>query len=110
MHTKKSGIFKTLVIITIFTLLVVGSKKITNSARVKFVDFFSPALESIHNTLSSVKYIIPFAKLREENRILRERINLLNRRIEESKILSAENDRLKTLLNFRKAIPYSTPP
>jgi len=109
-HTKKSSIFKTLVIISILALLVVGSKKITNTARINFVDFISPVLKSVHNALSSVKNIIPFASLSEENRILRERINLLNRRIEESKILAAENDRLKTLLNFRKAVPYSTIP
>ncbi|MDP3804265.1 MAG: rod shape-determining protein MreC, partial [Candidatus Omnitrophota bacterium] len=83
---------------------------ITNSTRIKVIDFISPVLESARNTKSTIRKIIPFASLREENRILRERINLLNRRIEESKILSAENDRLKTFLAFRKSVPYSTIP
>ncbi len=110
MHTKRSDIFKALIIISIFILLVAGSKSITNSTRIKFIDFISPALESVRGAVSSIRTIIPFASLREENRILRERINLLNRRIEESKILSAENDRLKTLLAFRKNVPYSMIP
>lgn len=110
MRAKSSDIFKALVIISVITLLVVNSKNIANQTRAKLVDFISPALESIHNTASSVRMIIPFASLRQENRILRERINLLNRRIDELKILSVENDRLKTLLAFKKSVPYSTIP
>lgn len=110
MRAKKSDIFKALVIISVITLLVVNSKSIANQTRIKFVDFISPALKTIKTAASSVKVIIPFASLREENRLLRERINLLNRRIDELKVFSAENDRLKTLLTFRKSIPYSTIP
>ncbi|MDP3804527.1 MAG: hypothetical protein Q8Q87_03125, partial [Candidatus Omnitrophota bacterium] len=110
MHTKKSDIFKALIIISVITLLVINSKSITNSTRIKFIDFISPVLEFARNTKSTIRRIIPFASLREENRILRERINLLNRRIGESKIISAENDRLKTFLAFRKSVPYSTIP
>jgi len=109
-RAKKSDIFKALVIISVIALLVVNSKSIANHARVKFVDFISPALKTVKTAASSVRAIIPFATLREENRILRERINLLNRRIDELKVLSRENDRLKTLLAFRKSIPYSTIP
>ncbi|MCX5686288.1 MAG: rod shape-determining protein MreC [Candidatus Omnitrophica bacterium] len=110
MRAKKSDIFKALVIISVTTLLVVNSKSIANQSRVKFVDFISPVLKTVKTAASSVRAIIPFATLREENRILRERINLLNRRIDELKVLSAENDRLKTLLAFRKSVPYSTIP
>lgn len=41
---------------------------------------------------------------------MRERINLLNRKIEELKIVSSDNDRLKELLGFRKTIPFTTIP
>lgn len=58
----------------------------------------------------AAKKIIPFASLREENSLLRERIDLLNRRIEESKLLYSENQRLKDILGFRKAISYTTIP
>ncbi|MFH0763751.1 MAG: rod shape-determining protein MreC [Candidatus Omnitrophota bacterium] len=110
MRAKTSDIFKALVIISVIALLIVNSKSIASHARVKFVDFISPALKTVHKAASSVRTIVPFASLRRENRILRERINLLNRRIGELKVLSAENDRLKTLLAFRKSIPYSTIP
>lgn len=110
MHTKKSHIFKALVLIVVAILFVAGSKCITNPSRAKFIDFISPAMKSVHNAVSSVRYIIPFATLREENRLLRERINLLNRRIEELKLFAAENDRLKTMLNFKRVIPYTTIP
>lgn len=110
MHTQKSKIFKFLVVLFLFFLLISGSRTITNSARAKISDLVSAPLEWIHSVFSSINRIIPFASLREENRILRERIGLLNRRIEEAKILSAENDRLKSILNFRKAIPYTTIP
>jgi rod shape-determining protein MreC len=53
---------------------------------------------------------MPFASLREENRILRERINLLNRKIDETKIIYDENTRLKDFINFKKTIPYFTVP
>lgn len=54
--------------------------------------------------------MVPFASLREENRLLRERIDLLNRRIEESRLLNIENQRLKDILGFKNAIPYTTIP
>ncbi len=37
-------------------------------------------------------------------------MNLLSRRIDELKILSDENERLKNFINFRKNIPYYTVP
>ena len=74
------------------------------------MDFFSPLLKGTRSFFNSAGSILPFASLREENRVLRERINLLNRKIEELKIVSSDNDRLKELLGFRKTIPFSTIP
>jgi len=109
-HTPKNRIFKALIIISVFVLLLAGSQKITSRARIGFVDFFAGSMKSFHSMGASLANVIPFASLREENRILRERINLLNRKINELKVLSSENDRLKSLLNFRKMIPYTTIP
>jgi len=53
---------------------------------------------------------MPFASLREENRLLNERIDLLSRRIEELKIVSSDNDRLKDLLDFKKTLAFTTIP
>jgi rod shape-determining protein MreC len=107
-HTPNSRIFKALIIISVLALLLAGSQKITSHTRIGFVDFLAGSMKSFHSLNTSLARIIPFASLREENRILRERINLLNRKIDELKILSVENDRLKALLNFRKTIPYTT--
>ncbi len=107
---KKSKIFKALVVVFCLIALVSISKTITSPARIKTVDFLSPYLKAIHSFFNSAGSLMPFASLREENRILRERINFLNSRIEELKIVSSENDRLKDLLSFRKDIPFTTVP
>jgi rod shape-determining protein MreC len=65
-------------------------------------------LKALHWMQSAVKRVLPFASLREENRILRERLVLLSRRAEEIKAVSDENDRLRDLIGFKKSIHYST--
>ncbi len=107
---KKSRIFKVLTIIIFLIALVATSKTITSPIRVKVIDVISPGLKSVHSFFGWAGSIMPFASLVEENRILRERINFLNRSIEELKIVASDNDRLKDLLTFRKAIPYNTIP
>ena len=67
-------------------------------------------MKAVHSFFHWTGSILPFASLKEENRALRERINFLNRKIEEQKIVSSDNDRLKDLLNFRKTIPFTTIP
>ena len=107
---KKRRIFKVLIIVLSLIALLATSKTITNPVRVKVVDFLSPSMKAVHSFFDWTRSVLPFASLREENRILRERINLLNRKIEELKIVSSDNDRLKELLNFRKTIPFTTIP
>jgi rod shape-determining protein MreC len=109
-RTQKSQIFKTLVLIFFLIILIVNSKTIANSTRVRITDFASPALKTFHGFFSALGRITPFASPREENRILREKIKFYERRLEEIKMVYNENDRLKTLINFRKTIPYSTIP
>ena len=107
---KRSKIFKVLIVIIALTALIATSKTITSPLRVKIIDLIAPSLKAVNSFFDSAKKILPFASLREENRALRERINLLNRKIEELRIVSSDNDRLKELLNFRKQIPFSTIP
>jgi len=109
-HSQKEKILKSLIIIAVFIALLCSSRQIANLTRVKLQGLFTPIIGSIHSAATSIKRIVPFASLREENRILRERVELLNRKIEESRSVSSENDRLRTVLNFRKTIPYSTVP
>ena len=110
MHTQKHTIFKVLVIIFFLAILVVNSKSIANSFRTNFMDASSVPLKSARAVTSAFKKIIPFASLREENKILRERINLLNRNLEEAKGIYIENNRLKGLMDFKKSIIYRTIP
>jgi rod shape-determining protein MreC len=53
---------------------------------------------------------VPFAGLRQENERLRASLELLKRKLEESALVLDENDRLKELLGFRKAVPFTTVP
>ena len=111
MHTPKHRIFKFLAVILFLFFLVISSRSITNLARTGLTDDVgAPSLGFLHTISSSLKRIIPFASLREDNKALRERINLLNRKIDELKIVYNENERLKSFIDFRKAIPYSTVP
>jgi len=106
----KRRILTVLVIIFSLIAIIATSKSITNPARVKAVDAISPSLKAVHSAFASISNILPFSSLRRENRLLRDRINLLNRKIEELKIVASDNDRLKELLAFRKMIPYLTIP
>ena len=105
---KKRRIFKVLAIVVSLVALLATSKTITNPVRVKVIDFFAPSMKAGHSFFDWTRSILPFASLREENRILQERVNLLNRKIEEQKIVFSDNDRLKELLNFKKTIPFTT--
>lgn len=107
---KRSKIFKSLIVLICLIALIASSKTITSPFRAKLLDFLSPVLKGMSAFLDGARSILPFASLREENRLLRERINLLNRKIEELKTVTSDNDRLKELLNFRKTIPFTTVP
>ncbi|MFA6321333.1 MAG: rod shape-determining protein MreC [Candidatus Omnitrophota bacterium] len=107
---KRNRILKILAVVVLSVILISTSKTITNSQRAKAVDFLSPSLKAVHSFFTSIRNMMPFASLREENRILRERINLLNRKVEEMKMVASDNDRLKSLIDFRKTIPFTTVP
>lgn len=110
MRTQNRRIFKVLIILSFLLLLVLNSKSITSAFRINLSDTVSAPLGAVHDIRSSIKSIIPFAAFREENRILRERLNLLNRRLNELKAVYDENERLKSFIGFKKTIPYYTVP
>jgi len=109
-RTQKSKIFKALIVIVCLTALILSSKTITSPLRIRIIDFLSPSLKTVNSFFTSARRVLPFGSLREENRLLRERISLLSRKIEELRIVSSDNDRLKELLNFRKTVPFITIP
>lgn len=110
MRKPKRRILTVLAVIFFLITIIASHKSITSPARVRVVDAISPSLKVVHSAFASIGNILPFASLRRENSLLRDRINLLNRKIEELKIIASDNDRLKELLAFRKTIPYSTIP
>lgn len=110
MHNQKSRIFKTLVVISFLVFLVISSKTIINKTRTAVSDTANSPLGFLNAVSSGFKRIMPFASLREENKTLRERINLLNRKIDEMKIIYDENQRLRAFINFKKSVPYFTVP
>jgi len=109
-RTQKRRIFKILIVISFLVFIVINSKSITSTPRTNLTDSTSAPLRLLHAASSAFKRLIPFASLREENRILRDRIALLNRKIEEMTVIYDENERLKAFINFRKNIPYITVP
>jgi rod shape-determining protein MreC len=107
-HTQKNKIFKALVVAAVLALLIANSKSITSSFRTNLSDPNSALLKTFLGIRDGLKKIMPFAGLREENRILRQRIELLNRRVEEAQFFRDENLRLRDLLDFKKTLPFST--
>ena len=110
MRTPKKKIYALLFLITLIAILIFNSKSISNPFRAALTDASSIPLKALNSILSFPKRLIPFASLRDENSSLREKINLLSRRLEEAEGLRDENERLKGLINFRKDIPYTTIP
>lgn len=110
MRNRNKVVLKALAVIAFLAFLLANSGTISSPIRTKLSDLTSLPLKALHAIRGSLGKIIPFASWREENRLLRERLGLLNRRIEESKFLHMENQRLKDILSFKNAIPYSTIP
>ena len=110
MRTKKKRLFKALVLVALITLLAVNSKTITSVTRTSLTDLASLPLNALHSISGFFKKLPPFASIAEENRLLRARIDILLRRLEEMNGLHEENQRLKDLIAFKKFVPFTTVP
>lgn len=110
MRNQKSVVLKVLVIIALVVFLAINSGAPTSTFRINLLDLFSSPLKVLSQTTLFLQSIVPFHSLRQENSALRDRIDMLNRKIETYKVIQDENDRLKSFLNFRKAIPYAVLP
>ncbi|MFA5500951.1 MAG: rod shape-determining protein MreC [Candidatus Omnitrophota bacterium] len=107
MRNQKKNIVKALIILSIAVLIVLTSSA-ARLVRIKITDTTSPALKAFHSFLGALDSIAPFAALREENKILHDRLGLLTRMAEETQAIHDENERLRNLLNFKKIIPYTS--
>ncbi|MFA5146076.1 MAG: rod shape-determining protein MreC [Candidatus Omnitrophota bacterium] len=106
MHKHK--ILKTLLLFSLFLIIFLVIRNDPGRFRIASVDSASPVLKTVHGIPGAIKRMIPFASFREENRLLRARIDYLSRRIEEMKSFAAENARLREILEFKKELPYAT--
>jgi rod shape-determining protein MreC len=107
-RAKRQGTFRLLLLVLFLIILIFRSKSITNDFRTGIGDHAALPLRALDACKSSLVRLIPFASLREENGILRNRIDLLSRQIDEARGLDYENQRLKALIDFRKTISYKT--
>lgn len=73
-------------------------------------DTVNAPLNTLHNISSAAGRLIPFAGFRQENARLRGEIDTLKRKLDESALVLDENMRLKEILGFRKAMPFTTTP
>ena len=110
MPKQKNVVVKSLVVAAFLIFLIASSRSISSPIRTRLSDLSVMPLKAIHGVCAALKKVVPFASLREENKLLRDRIDLLNRRLEEAKLLAIENKRLKDILIFKNAIPYATIP
>ncbi|OGW77542.1 MAG: rod shape-determining protein MreC [Omnitrophica bacterium RIFCSPLOWO2_02_FULL_45_16] len=109
MRNQKKRIVKILVVLSAAILIILSSSA-ARLIRINLADTSTPLLKTVHSFLGFLEDIAPFAVLREENRILRDRIDLLTRMAEEGQAINDENARLRNLLDFRKMIPYASMP
>jgi len=108
-RNQKKRIVKILVVLSAAILIILSSSA-ARLIRINLADTSTPLLKTVHSFLGFLEDIAPFAVLREENRILRDRIDLLTRMAEEGQAINDENARLRNLLDFRKMIPYASMP
>ena len=107
MRNQNKKIVKVLVIISLFTLIILISSA-ARLIRINITDTTSPVLKGFHSFLGLLDNIAPFAALREENKILHDRLDLLTRMAEETQAIYDENARLRNLLSFQKIVPYTS--
>ena len=110
MRRQTTNTLKVLAVFVVLIFVIITSINAPSLLRIKLTDAASPVLRSFHAVLSFPGRLIPFYSLRQDNKALRARIDLLNRKLQEAKTISDENDRLKTLLELKKTVPYSTVP
>ncbi len=110
MRNKKKRIILNVLAVLFAVILVVLISSAARSARINITDTSAPILKNLHSFFGLLEKITPFAALEKENKILHDRVDLLTRMAEETKVINDDNARLRNLLDFRKMIPYTSIP
>ena len=108
MRSQKNKLFKLFIIAAFLAFLIANSRSITSPIRSALSDLSAMPLRALHGMRSAFRKITPYASLRKENALLSGRLELMERRVREAGFIADENNRLKDLLGFKKAIPFST--
>jgi len=108
-RNKNNRIIKVLAVLFAVILVVLISSAV-RLARINITDASTPALKNLRSFFDLLEKITPFAALKEENKILRTRVDLLTRMSEETKAINDDNARLRNLVDFSKTIPYRNIP
>ncbi|MBN1526728.1 MAG: rod shape-determining protein MreC [Candidatus Omnitrophica bacterium] len=110
MRRPTAKTLKTLAVFAFLIFVIVTSINAPSVLRIKLTDAGSPVLKAFRAVLSFPSRLIPFYSMRQDNKVLRARVDLLTRKLEEAKTVSYENERLKKLLELKKIAPFSTIP
>lgn len=110
MRNKKNAIIKIAAVTFAVILLIILVSSAARSIRINITDTSTPLLKGLNSFFGLLGKISPFAALEEENKILRDRVDLLTRMAEETRAISDDNERLRGLLDFRKNISYASIP
>ena len=110
MRGQHKNILKVLVVFSVLFIIILNSKVRPSPLRTGAAELGSGALGVSHGASSFFRRLIPFAGYREEARSLKERVAYLDTKLEESKTVQEENQRLRDFLDFRKIVPYQTVP
>lgn len=90
-------------------LLIWIVNAVFTATRAKILDIIEPFLKASHRFSHKVKsLVLPESKLSQQNRLLKEEMEILRSRLAQLDELSSENSRLKKLLNFKKGLAYRT--
>lgn len=110
MRNKKKRIILKILAVLFAVILVVLISSAARIVRINITDTSTPVLKNLYSFFRALEKITPFAALEEENKILHDRVDLLTRMAEEIKAINDDNARLRSLLDFRKMIPYTSIP
>lgn len=110
MRNKKKKIILNILAVLFAVILVVLISSAARSLRINITDTSAPMLKNIRSFFGLLEKITPFAGIKEENRILHDRVDLLTRMAEETQAINDDNARLRNLIDFRKMVPYTSIP
>ncbi len=108
MRSRTRILLKILIVSSLLLLAFPFIKNNLPAVRIRLLDSSAVVLDAFHYIGAAARRAIPFASYRDEIRMLQKRIDYMNRRLEETASVSAENEKLKELLDLKTTLPFTT--